>query len=297
MWIPLQQSVFTHRKTVAVAETLEMEEVYVVGHLAALWGWALDNADDDGVIRASARTIEKASYWQGERGALVYALLAAGYLRECADGYGIHDWEDHLGKLLNRRKNDAARQKAHRERHKNTDRRDVTHPETDPSADVTRDITVTSALRNGVTEHNSIDNPPTPLRDEFVAGEPPPPKPSEVRDEKARALFTAYRSVRHPKAPATIPATEWRMHRSAFRTMADDGVTPDQVAAVTRAAMSRFERSEMVTVPSICRNWADLVERAAPPPAAVATRRDLQPAPPNLRPYPKPTTTRQEVTN
>lgn len=143
MWIQLKQSVFTHRKTVAVAEALDMEEVHVVGHLGALWTWALDNASDDGVIDASVRTIEKAAYWGGARGAFVAALVEAGYLHVVDGGYSVHAWDTHIGALLEKRAANAARQQAYRDR---TRAARVTSQTQDPA--VTRDVTVTCELRN-----------------------------------------------------------------------------------------------------------------------------------------------------
>jgi len=108
-WIELHQSLFTHRKTMQAAETLDLPEVYVVAHLMALWTWALDNAPD-GVLPASRRIIGKAAQWSGDPTALVNALFDAGFLDGDEEGRTlIHDWHSYAGRLVEKREANAER--------------------------------------------------------------------------------------------------------------------------------------------------------------------------------------------
>ena len=120
-WIELHQSLFTHRKTMQAAETLDLPEVYVVAHLAALWTWALDNAPD-GVLPRSPRIIAKAAQWTGEPNMLINALFDAGFLVTSEDGETlIHDWQSYAGKLIDRRKRNAEAMKKARADHQEQD--------------------------------------------------------------------------------------------------------------------------------------------------------------------------------
>ena len=108
-WIELHQSLFTHRKTMQAAETLDLPEVYVVAHLMALWTWALDNAPD-GVLPTSRRIIGKAAQWSGDPTALVNALFDAGFLEGDEEGRTlIHDWHSYAGRLVEKREANAER--------------------------------------------------------------------------------------------------------------------------------------------------------------------------------------------
>lgn len=140
-WLELHQSVRDHRKIVCVAELLDMPEPHVVGHLAYLWLWAVDNAPD-GVLPKSVRVIARAAWWEGDAQLFVASLSEAKLLDASDDGWAIHDWDSYAGKLLRQRKANAERQSRHRER-----------TETDSDGDVT----VTSPSRNGATVQNSTE--------------------------------------------------------------------------------------------------------------------------------------------
>ena len=93
-WLEVHQSLFTHRKTYALADLLGLPEVHTVGHLVALWSWAIDNAPD-GIIAASPRTIGKAAQWPGAYDTFVDALVEVGFLDRDGETLAIHDWDDY----------------------------------------------------------------------------------------------------------------------------------------------------------------------------------------------------------
>jgi hypothetical protein len=92
-WIEVHQSLFTHRKTLELAELLEVPDLYASAHLIALWTWALDNAPD-GHLAVSERIIARAAQWPHDPASLVQALLQTGFLETSGEGYIIHDWPD-----------------------------------------------------------------------------------------------------------------------------------------------------------------------------------------------------------
>jgi hypothetical protein len=112
-WLELHQSLPTHRKTLMMADALDVKPVQIVGHLTCLWLWALDNAQD-GVLHVSPQMIARAAQWEDEAQPFTEALLAAGFLEP--DGH-IHDWDAYAGRLIEGRRKSAERAKAWREQH------------------------------------------------------------------------------------------------------------------------------------------------------------------------------------
>jgi hypothetical protein len=138
-WIELHQSAFSHRKTLHVADALEMQEAHVVGHLSALWCWCLDNAPD-GLLPESRRIIARGAMWIGDPECFVNALLAAEFIRiDNAGRMEIANWSEYGGKLAERRRENAAKQARYRERLKGG---------TDTSPSPNQNVTVTSPSRN-----------------------------------------------------------------------------------------------------------------------------------------------------
>lgn len=107
-WVPIHQSLTSHRKTIEVADALDLPEVYIVGHLTALWLWAMDNAPD-GVLPNSDRIIARAAQWPGDAAQFVNALIDAGFLDLDGPSRIIHQWEEYGGKLLHKREANAER--------------------------------------------------------------------------------------------------------------------------------------------------------------------------------------------
>jgi hypothetical protein len=139
-WIEVHQALFTHRKTLELAELLALPEVYASAHLIALWTWALDNAPTS-CLPKSARIIAKAAQYPGDAQAFIEACVKVGFIDEVADGWLIHDWDEYAGKLLYQRDRNRAKQQAWRERQQNGD-------VTDEPSLLDGDVTVTLPLRN-----------------------------------------------------------------------------------------------------------------------------------------------------
>jgi hypothetical protein len=163
-WIEVHQSLFTHRKTLELADVLELPEVYVAGHLVALWSWSLDNAPD-GILPTSPRIVARAAQWSGDPGQLVDALLEVGYLDMEGANLCIHDWAMYAGRLVEKRKANAERMRQAREANKAlTDKERATH------------VQRTSSARAGATvpnptQPNSTNPPPTPQGEAVSAAE------------------------------------------------------------------------------------------------------------------------------
>lgn len=119
-WIELHQTLWTHRKTVVLADALGLPEMYAAAHLARLWCWALDNAVADygqrrGLLTgAPARAIAGGAGWTDDPCVFFDALIESGYLDRDGDDLVLHDWWDYAGKYLARRQTDADRKRQDR---------------------------------------------------------------------------------------------------------------------------------------------------------------------------------------
>ena len=191
-WIELHQSLFTHRKTMQAAETLDLPEVYVVAHLAALWTWALDNAPD-GVLPRSPRIVAKAAQWTGEPNMLLNALFDVGFLVPGDDGETlIHDWDNYAGKLVAHRKANADKQKAWRDRQKGN----VTEAATEDVTPVTVTLPSLLPLRTGATVPNPTQPNPTEEEDTPQSPKKETAPPGAARAKKPSAVYLS---------PPTLP--------------------------------------------------------------------------------------------
>lgn len=112
----VHQSLINHRKLVAAAEILGMEEVHLMGHLVSLWIWCLDNAPG-GILPESIRAIAKGAQWDREPALFTSAMKVSGFFDVADTGHFIiHDWDQGGGKLEATRKLTAERVRRFRER-------------------------------------------------------------------------------------------------------------------------------------------------------------------------------------
>lgn len=110
-WIESHQELGAHPKLGRLARALGVSRPTALGHLHLLWYWALDYAPSGDISRYRASEIARAAEWEGKPGVFTKALRDAGFLDP---GQVIHDWPDYAGKLIERRRADAARKRAER---------------------------------------------------------------------------------------------------------------------------------------------------------------------------------------
>ena len=106
-WIELHGSVATHRKTWALAAALGVERVQALGHICCLWLWAIEQAQDGDLSSFPAKAICEAAGWQKRPAVLLAALVASGYVDE---NMQIHEWDEYVGRLMDKRETDRKRQ-------------------------------------------------------------------------------------------------------------------------------------------------------------------------------------------
>ena len=82
-WIPLYGTVFSDPKVTKAADQLAGGDVYrLVGHLAALWVWVIDNCEDGDLSHLRPQAIANAAGWTGGARRFVKVLVAVGLFDE-----------------------------------------------------------------------------------------------------------------------------------------------------------------------------------------------------------------------
>jgi hypothetical protein len=112
-WIKVHQSVRDHRKIMALADALDVEDAHAVGLVVNLWLWAVDNAPD-GQIPDSDRAVARGVGWHGDPHHLLGSLLSVGLVERRGDHHHIHDWDEYAGSLIAHRKREADRLRTYR---------------------------------------------------------------------------------------------------------------------------------------------------------------------------------------
>jgi len=108
-WIELHQSVWTHRKTLLLADALDLNETHAAAHILRLWTWALDNAPHGRLTGMTARVLARGADWAGDPGSFLEALVEAGWIDREGSELCLHDWDAYVGKLTQRREANAER--------------------------------------------------------------------------------------------------------------------------------------------------------------------------------------------
>jgi hypothetical protein len=274
-WIQVHQSVWTHRKTIAVADALDLSEVYAGAHLIALWTWALDNAPD-GTLDCSPRAIARGAQWTGDSKTFVEALLGAGYLERTSDTQLVlHDWDTYAGKLVDRRKANAERMRRARAR-QNDDTSDARadhvrstngaraqhKPNTcDARAELeeTREDNTTEQVPNGTRLAPVVDDPEPPE----PVNQPEPPKPrtpkqqaSDVKHERRVELYAAWCRGIGLDPESDEAEVGRKVAYNQLKPMVDaETPTPEDFEACTRFLGTEDWRNTPPTIPDVMRKY------------------------------------------
>lgn len=158
-FLQVQQSLVSHRKMLRLERLLSLDRYSVVGRLVALWSWCLDNALGGRLGDIDADILADVMGWDvgmGKPAELLEALLTAGFLElDEVDGrIYIHDWHDHMGRLIERREASADRMRKMRARRANesSSTSDALGSAQGDAHDIERsqhsDMTVTHTLRD-----------------------------------------------------------------------------------------------------------------------------------------------------
>ena len=239
-WIKLQQELAKHPKTKRLARTLGISKAETIGHLFLFWGWALDYADNGDISKFDAQDIADAAEWEGDPEAFLTAMTdcgpgdTAGFIERRDGGIFVHDWEEYMGRLLERRKQEALRLQEYRAKKKEAEqvRTDSVHS--------TNAACTEGVLGKSRVEKSRVENttPPTPPSQGGgpVAGETP--QPSEEKKPESTAQFEAFWAV-YPRRVEKKPALK------AWKAAVKGGAKPEDVtkAAETYGKITAYQHT------------------------------------------------------
>ncbi len=152
-WIELHDTVIDHPKVLEAADLLDLSNVTVVGHLAALWTWAIDAAPEGGPL--SSRSVAAGARWSGDKDVFATALADAGLLDRDGDRFLIHNWGQYSGRLVERR--EQSRDRARKSREQSAQR---TRTVRAPNAPTVPNSTVPNQTEQDRTEPEHQKPPP-----------------------------------------------------------------------------------------------------------------------------------------
>ncbi len=124
-WIELHQTLPTNKKTMRLESLLKAKTPQVIGHLCMLWLWAIDNAQDGNLKDFLPAEIAKVAGWDKSPEIFIDALRMSGFVDR---DMRIHDWDEYIGKLIEKRKTDAERKRTSRGRTTNNSGMSAGHP-------------------------------------------------------------------------------------------------------------------------------------------------------------------------
>ena len=241
-WIESHQSLLDHPKTRRCAAMLGIPRVYVIGHLHALWYWALDNAEDGDVTRAGADLAFIAEY-DGDPERFVAALTdcgigadGVGFLERDGDRLLIHDWHGYAGKLIERRSADRERKAAGRRKDSAGRPADILrtssgHPAdgAESPADGARTPAESIRNRNPNRNHNDIETAVS-----MSDAREKPPAPENTPHGFCEAFLTMVGTD-----PSTVAPAWFAENRAHAKHLIEQGITTDRLRAYLEYERSR----------------------------------------------------------
>jgi len=117
-WIESHQTLDKNGKVLELALMLQVNRYQMIGHLHALWWWAIDNAEDGNLKRFSNDTVTQACGWtdyikdeidlsrinevtnKDKWNDLVPSLIKCGFLDEIDGGLWIHNWAEYTARYF-----------------------------------------------------------------------------------------------------------------------------------------------------------------------------------------------------
>jgi hypothetical protein len=158
-WIELHDTLGSHRKTYALAETLDIPQYAAVGLLCLLWTWALDNAQDGDLSEFPPHAIARACFWQKKPETLADSLIKCGWMD---DNMHLHNWENYAGRLIDKRQEEKRRVAAYRTGKKparnaySTRTEHVQYASTVPNSTVPNSTVPNNGVINAREDHSSF---------------------------------------------------------------------------------------------------------------------------------------------
>ena len=165
-WLRMDTELLGHPKLKKFARGLGIPEAAAAGHLFALWGWAMNYAEDGNLDGFGPDDIASAAGWPGDAKkffseAMQCGIRGPGFLEENESGeIVLYRWEDHMGGQFERRKKQAERMREYRERQAATKKNNDTRGVHSTCASRAHNVSITCAVRG--QDKTREDPPPYP---------------------------------------------------------------------------------------------------------------------------------------
>lgn len=156
-WIPFYTTVRNNPKIRKCAKSLGIQRVQMIGHLALLWSWAMEQRTRGDLSKFDHEDIAFAAEWEGDADEFVVALVRARFLDKQGDTLLVHDWEEYGG-IIERDRESRANREAVRRAGLDPESVTVTLPSRDMS--MTRNSTVHGKTVQNTRRHNNDDLDP-----------------------------------------------------------------------------------------------------------------------------------------
>lgn len=244
-WIELHDTVIDHPKVLDASDALGISNITLVGHLAAMWTWAIDSAPGGGSL--SARAIASGARWAGDKDVFAEALVAVRLLERDGDRYRIHDWDEYTSKLTDkrelRRASNREAQRRRRERIVTTDNADNQRRVTDDNADSDG----TRHADNDDSQHPTVPNLTVPNHhSDSDEGGKPKGKVIDLRSGQESGvrhrLWDVYTQLTMRLTPSPVDEQQFELWEANGLTIEQiDGALTDTVAASPERAWPYFK--------------------------------------------------------
>jgi hypothetical protein len=154
-WIESHQTLINNGKLVMFAQRLGINKYQAIGHLHALWWWALDNAEDGNVKRFCNGVVTEVCGWseyvieqqcshflpsdwpKPNHDDFMKALIDCGFIDEIEEKMLIHGWEEYTWRYFQSIRNNRLAKEKTRERVRKFRDSNVTPMKRSCNADVT----------------------------------------------------------------------------------------------------------------------------------------------------------------
>jgi hypothetical protein len=215
-WMPVDQFLPTHRKTIDLAKRMSWSSRYTAGVLLEVWGWAIDHCPDGyidaGAVPGDSQTVSRGTDEPGrdvgtssrdhraslakavrmsreELASLLLALRSAGWIDLAGPTRGrLHEWDEWGGKIVARREYERNKKREKRQKqaatHSMSTGTDPASPE--GQREVQRLLKRLDARADVPRDNGSLSL--TKTRQDEIRQEPPSPSTlAHAQDHEGRA--------------------------------------------------------------------------------------------------------------
>lgn len=303
-WIELHDTLPDHPKTLATSSALRIDKDLLIGKLCRLWTWCLSNRENGFIADNEIDTVAEIMRWSKKSKALFDALCVVpvgfeyGFLEVVDGGYLIHDWDERIEMLRDKReeRRQQARLRKQRQRDKVRDKeRDCHDGEVDDERDCHADVTRDKRDSHAVTVPNRtlpyLGNDTADDADARARADDPL-EDTEPHDEAETAL----REVLLEFIPCGLSEPNHRTQESVMDLLIlpDYGLTiADRKALILRAmkevALAPKEKRSFGTVIGLLRHWkkngSTRGNNHSPPAKYADPYKNATPTDPDINPF------------